>query len=64
MPASIRDRSVKLFQGDESALGRMIAYSTFSSCAFQIGYWTGVIEILRVLGAFLGAVSAVLVALF
>ena len=64
MPASIRDRSVKPFQGDESALGRVVAYSTFSSCASQIGYWTGVIEIIRVLGAFLGAVSLVSMALF
>ncbi len=46
------------------AIGWAIAYFTFGSYALLIGLWVGVTEIIPVLGAFLGAVPAVLIALF
>jgi predicted PurR-regulated permease PerM len=45
-------------------IGMAIAYFTFGSYALLIGLWVGVTEIIPVLGAFLGAVPAVLIALF
>ena len=48
----------------KGALCWAAAYFTFSSYALPIGLWVGVTEIIPVLGAFLGAVPAVLMALF
>ena len=45
-------------------LGWAIAYFTFGNYALLIGLWVGVTEVIPVLGAFLGAVPAVLIALF
>ena len=45
-------------------IGWAIAYFTFGSYAILIGLWVGVTEIIPVLGAFLGAVPAVAMALF
>ena len=45
-------------------MGRVVTYFILSSCAFPIGHWTRVMEIIPVLGAFLGVVPAVLMALF
>lgn len=45
-------------------LGWAIAYFTFGDYALLIGLWVGLTEIIPVLGAFLGAVPAVLIALF
>ncbi len=45
-------------------LGWAISYFTFGDYALLIGLWVGVMEIIPVLGAFLGAVPAVLIALF
>ncbi|MDQ4064059.1 MAG: AI-2E family transporter [Actinomycetota bacterium] len=45
-------------------LGWAISYFTFGDYALLIGLWAGVMEIIPVLGAFLGAVPAVLIALF
>ena len=45
-------------------IGWAIAYFTFGSYAILIGLWVGVTEIIPVLGAFLGAVPAVAIALF
>jgi predicted PurR-regulated permease PerM len=45
-------------------IGWAIAYLTFGSYALLIGLWVGVTEIIPVLGPFLGAIPAVLIALF
>lgn len=45
-------------------IGWAIAYFTFGSYALLIGLWVGVTEIIPVLGPFLGAIPAVLIALF
>ncbi|MBA4115930.1 MAG: AI-2E family transporter [Rubrobacter sp.] len=45
-------------------LGWAISYFTFGDYALLIGLWVGVTEIIPVLGAFLGAIPAVLIALF
>lgn len=47
-----------------SVLGWAIAYFTFGNYALLLGLWVGLMEIIPVLGAFLGAVPAVLIALF
>ena len=46
------------------ALGWAIAFFTFRDYALLIGLWVGVMEIIPVVGAFLGAVPAVAIALF
>ncbi len=46
------------------AIGWAIAYFTFGSYALLIGLWVGVTEIIPVLGPFLGAIPAVVLALF
>jgi predicted PurR-regulated permease PerM len=46
------------------AIGWAIAYFTFGSYALLIGLWVGVTEIIPVLGPFLGAIPAVVIALF
>ena len=46
------------------ALGWAIAFFTFRDYALLIGLWVGVMEIIPVVGAFLGAIPAVAVALF
>jgi predicted PurR-regulated permease PerM len=45
-------------------IGWAIAYFTFGSYALLIGHWVGLTEIIPVLGPFLGAIPAVLIALF
>ncbi|HLM77829.1 MAG TPA: AI-2E family transporter [Rubrobacteraceae bacterium] len=45
-------------------IGWAIAYFTFGSYALLIGLWVGFTEIIPVLGPFLGAIPAVLIALF
>jgi len=45
-------------------IGFAIAYFTFGSYALLIGLWVGVTEIIPVLGPFLGAIPAVVLALF
>lgn len=45
-------------------IGWAIAYFTFGSYALLIGLWVGVTEIIPVLGPFLGAIPAVVIALF
>jgi predicted PurR-regulated permease PerM len=45
-------------------IGFAIAYFTFGSYALLIGLWVGVTEVIPVLGPFLGAVPAVVLALF
>lgn len=45
-------------------IGWAIAYFTFGSYALLIGLWVGATEIIPVLGPFLGAIPAVLIALF
>ncbi len=45
-------------------IGWAIAYFTFGSYALLIGLWVGLTEIVPVLGPFLGALPAVLIALF
>ena len=45
-------------------IGWAIAYFTFGSYALLIGLWVGLTEIIPVLGPFLGAIPAVLIALF
>ena len=45
-------------------VGWAIAYFTFGSYALLIGLWAGLTELIPVLGAFLGAVPAVVIALF
>lgn len=45
-------------------IGWAIAYFTFGSYALLIGLWVGVTEIIPVIGPFLGAVPAVVIALF
>jgi len=45
-------------------LGWAISYFTFGDYALLVGLWVGVTEIIPVLGAFLGAIPAVLIALF
>jgi predicted PurR-regulated permease PerM len=45
-------------------IGWTIAYFTFGSYALLIGLWVGLTEIIPVLGPFLGAIPAVLIALF
>jgi predicted PurR-regulated permease PerM len=45
-------------------IGFAIAYFTFGSYALLIGIWVGVTEIIPVLGPFLGAIPAVVLALF
>jgi predicted PurR-regulated permease PerM len=47
-----------------SAIGWAIAYFTFGSYSLLIGLWVGTTEIVPVIGAFLGTVSAVAIALF
>ncbi len=46
------------------AIGFAIAYFTFGSYALLIGIWVGVTEVIPVLGPFLGAIPAVVLALF
>ncbi|CAN5357923.1 AI-2E family transporter [soil metagenome] len=46
------------------AIGWAIAFFTFRDYALLIGLWVGVTEIIPVIGAFLGAVPAVAIALF
>ena len=46
------------------AIGWAIAYFTFGSYSLLIGLWVGTTEIVPVIGAFLGAVPAVAIALF
>jgi predicted PurR-regulated permease PerM len=48
----------------KGALGWAVAYFTFSSYALPIGLLVGVMEIVSVLKAFLGAAPAVLMVLF
>ncbi|MDP8953048.1 MAG: AI-2E family transporter [Actinomycetota bacterium] len=45
-------------------IGFAIAYFTFGSYALLIGLWVGVTEVIPVLGPFLGAIPAVVLALF
>jgi predicted PurR-regulated permease PerM len=45
-------------------IGFAIAYFTFGSYALLIGLWVGITEIIPVLGPFLGAIPAVVLALF
>ncbi len=45
-------------------LGWAISYFTFGDYALLVGLWVGVTEIIPVLGAFLGAIPAILIALF
>ncbi len=45
-------------------IGWAIAYFTFGRYALLIGVWVGITEIVPVIGAFLGAVPAVAIALF
>lgn len=53
-----------LLCGIMGAIGWAIAFFTFRDYALLIGLWVGVTEILPVIGAFLGAVPAVAIALF
>jgi predicted PurR-regulated permease PerM len=46
------------------AIGWAIAYFTFGSYSLLIGLWVGTTEIVSVIGAFLGSVPAVAIALF
>ncbi|HZC18931.1 MAG TPA: AI-2E family transporter, partial [Rubrobacteraceae bacterium] len=46
------------------AIGWAIAYFTFGSYALLIGLWVGFMEVIPVLGPFLGATPAVVLALF
>jgi predicted PurR-regulated permease PerM len=45
-------------------IGFAIAYFTFGSYALLIGLWVGITEVIPVLGPFLGAIPAVVLALF
>lgn len=53
-----------LLCGIMGAIGWAIAFFTFRDYALLIGLWVGVTEIIPVIGAFLGAVPAVVIALF
>jgi predicted PurR-regulated permease PerM len=53
-----------LLCGIMGAIGWAIAFFTFRDYALLIGLWVGVTEIIPVIGAFLGAVPAVAIALF
>ncbi len=53
-----------LLCGIMGSIGWAIAFFTFRDYALLIGLWVGVTEILPVIGAFLGAVPAVAIALF
>ncbi len=53
-----------LLCGIMGSMGWAIAYFTFRDYALLIGLWVGVMEIIPVVGAFLGAVPAVAIALF
>ena len=53
-----------LLCGSMGAIGWAIAFFTFRDYALLIGLWVGVMEIIPVIGAFLGAVPAVAIALF
>jgi len=80
VPATIRDQTIELFQALEStlikylrgqllfaimgAIGWATAYFTFGRYSLLIGLWVGATEIILVIGAFLGAVPAVAIALF
>jgi predicted PurR-regulated permease PerM len=46
------------------AIGWAIAYFTFGSYALLLGLWVGLTEIIPVIGPFLGAIPAVVIALF
>ena len=78
VPATLRDQTIELFHAVEStlikylrgqllfaimgAIGWAIAYFTFGRYSLLIGLWIG--AIIPVIGAFLGAVPAVAIALF
>jgi predicted PurR-regulated permease PerM len=80
VPATLRDQTIELFHAVEStlikylrgqllfaimgAIGWAIAYFTFGRYSLLIGLWIGATEIIPVIGAFLGAVPAVAIALF
>ena len=80
VPATLRDQIIELFHAVEStlikylrgqllfaimgAIGWAIAYFTFGRYSLLIGLWIGATEIIPVIGAFLGAVPAVTMALF
>ena len=80
VPATLRDQTIGFFHAVEStlnkylrgqllfaimgAIGWAIAYFTFGRYSLLIGLWIGVTEIIPVIGAFLGAVPAVAIALF
>ena len=80
VPATIRDQTIEPFHAVEStlikylrgqllfaimgAIGWAFAYFTFGRYSVLIGLWIGVTEIIPVIGAFLGAVPAVAIALF
>ncbi len=53
-----------LLCGIMGSIGWAIVYFTFRDYALLIGLWVGVMEIIPVVGAFLGAVPAVAIALF
>ncbi len=53
-----------LLCGIMGGIGWAIAFFTFRDYALLIGLWVGVMEIIPVVGAFLGAVPAVAIALF
>ncbi len=53
-----------LLCGIMGAIGWAIAFFTFRDYALLIGLWVGVTEIIPVIGAFLGAIPAVAIALF
>ena len=53
-----------LLCGIMGSIGWAIAFFTFRDYALLIGLWVGVMEIIPVVGAFLGAVPAVAIALF
>jgi len=80
VPAVIRDQTIELFHAVEStlikylrghllfaimgAIGWAIAYFAFGRYSLLIGLWVGATEIIPVIGAFLGVVPAVAIALF
>ena len=80
VPATLRDQTIELFHAVEStlikylreqllfaimgAIGWAITYFTFGRYSLLIGLWIGVTEIIPMIGAFLGAVPAVAIALF
>ena len=43
----------------KGALGRVVTYFTYSNYTLPIGLWVGVVQIIPLLGTFLGAVPAV-----